>query len=199
MQIATFWQRFGAFWLDVLCLFPLSGLSIWLGSESRLFQLYFFLPGLAIGLWFHVYLVRRYGGTPGKLLLRLQIVKLDGTPVDYRQAFLRYVVMFALSAAGSVALIISTFQMTDAEYLSLDWRERSLRLDELAPSWYGTVKVMSDVWIWSEFLTMLTNESRRALHDFIAGTVVIRRASVPPSVKVVVAPSETRTEGRQLL
>lgn len=30
------------------------------------------------------------------------------------------------------------------------------------------------VWFVAEVLTMLTNERRRALHDFIAGTVVIR-------------------------
>ncbi|WP_255590049.1 hypothetical protein [Marinicella meishanensis] len=32
------------------------------------------------------------------------------------------------------------------------------------------------VWYWSELLVMLTNERRRALHDFIAGTVVIKKA-----------------------
>jgi hypothetical protein len=30
------------------------------------------------------------------------------------------------------------------------------------------------LWFFAEVLTMLTNEKRRALHDFIAGTVVIR-------------------------
>ena len=30
------------------------------------------------------------------------------------------------------------------------------------------------LWFFAEVLTMLTNEKRRALHDFIAGTVVVR-------------------------
>jgi hypothetical protein len=29
-------------------------------------------------------------------------------------------------------------------------------------------------WFFAEVLTMLTNRKRRALHDFIAGTVVVR-------------------------
>jgi uncharacterized RDD family membrane protein YckC len=29
-------------------------------------------------------------------------------------------------------------------------------------------------WFLAEVITMLTNEKRRALHDFLAGTVVIR-------------------------
>ena len=28
--------------------------------------------------------------------------------------------------------------------------------------------------MWSEFIVMMTNDKRRALHDFIAGTVVIQ-------------------------
>jgi uncharacterized RDD family membrane protein YckC len=32
-----------------------------------------------------------------------------------------------------------------------------------------------------EIATMLTNQKRRALHDYIAGSVVIRKASLPPS------------------
>ena len=30
------------------------------------------------------------------------------------------------------------------------------------------------LWFFAEVITMLTNQKRRALHDFIAGTVVIR-------------------------
>jgi uncharacterized RDD family membrane protein YckC len=29
--------------------------------------------------------------------------------------------------------------------------------------------------VWGEFLVLLTNRERRALHDFIAGTVVVRK------------------------
>jgi uncharacterized RDD family membrane protein YckC len=31
-------------------------------------------------------------------------------------------------------------------------------------------------WFLVEIITMLTNDKRRALHDFIAGTVVIRKS-----------------------
>jgi uncharacterized RDD family membrane protein YckC len=35
-----------------------------------------------------------------------------------------------------------------------------------------------NVWIFSEFVVLLTNKKRRALHDFMAGTVVIRKESL---------------------
>lgn len=174
MTYAGFWRRFGAFWLDFLCFLPLMGLSSWMDSQYRLFQIWYYIPGLLIGLWFYVYLVKRYGGTPGKLLLRIRIVKLDGTPVGYNEAWVRYIVLFALSAALSAANVLATLNITDAEYLALGWEERAVRLSELAPSWHSWVTVLINVWVWGEFVVMLTNKKRRAPHDFMAGTVVVR-------------------------
>jgi hypothetical protein len=42
------------------------------------------------------------------------------------------------------------------------------------------------LWFLAEVLTMLTNRKRRALHDFIAGTVVVRT-----NIDYGSAPSET--------
>jgi uncharacterized RDD family membrane protein YckC len=34
-------------------------------------------------------------------------------------------------------------------------------------------RTTNSLWIYSEFIVLLTNEKRRALHDFMAGTIVI--------------------------
>lgn len=175
MQYVGFWKRFGAYCLDVIVFLPIMGLSLWGNEQSRLFQLYWLIPGLIIGLWLHVYLVRTYGGTPGKLLLKIKIAKVDGSDVGYKEAILRYSVLFAISLVMSAALIPATLEMTDAEYFSMGWKERALYMVEHAPSWYNIANIAMNVWIWSEFVVMLTNKKRRALHDFIAGTVVIHK------------------------
>jgi len=36
--------------------------------------------------------------------------------------------------------------------------------------------VLYAVWVYGELIVLLTNKKRRALHDFLAGTVVIRSA-----------------------
>lgn len=176
LNYAGFWRRFGAYWLDVLALLPISGLGLWLGGQSRLFQFYYFIPGLVIGLLFHVYLVGRYGGTPGKIWLKMRIARLDGTAVGYREALIRYSVLFTLSTLVSVAMVLATLSISDGEYLSLGFLARSARLLELAPQWLKPIDILLNVWVWSEFIVMLTNKRRRALHDFMAGTVVVRAA-----------------------
>jgi uncharacterized RDD family membrane protein YckC len=176
LRYAGFWRRFGAYWVDVLVFLPLTGLVLWVGGMTRLFQLYYFFPGLLIGLFFHVYLVKRYGGTPGKLLMKTRISRLDGTAVSYRDALIRYSVLLVLSALISIATIVGTLSISDSEYLSLGFQARNLRLMELVPRWFMPVNILLNIWIWGEFVVMLTNKRRRALHDFMAGTVVIRVA-----------------------
>ena len=175
LRYAGFWQRFFAFIVDFLVLLPLTGLVIWLGEKSRLFMLYWFVPGIVIGLLFHVYLVKRYGGTPGKLVLKTRIAMVDGSAVTMKAAMLRYAGLLILTSLSSLALLQATLGMSDETYLSLDYITRSTKMVELAPGWYGAVSILLQVWIWSEFITMLFNKRRRALHDFIAGTVVLRK------------------------
>jgi uncharacterized RDD family membrane protein YckC len=33
-----------------------------------------------------IYLVKKYGGTPGKLIVGIKIIKLDGTDVTWKEA-----------------------------------------------------------------------------------------------------------------
>jgi len=47
------------------------------------------------------------------------------------------------------------------------------RLAQLTPAWYKPVLILENIWVWSEFIVMMTNKKRRALHDFLAGTLVI--------------------------
>jgi len=61
---------------------------------------------------------------------------------------------------------------------------------EATPWWYQPNHIANQVWIWSEFIVMMTNQKRRALLDFIAGTVVLvwlrvevgKRGGIPSAV-----------------
>lgn len=176
MQYGGFWRRFGAYWIDVAVWLPLTVVAMWLSGTTRYFYIWYLAPGILIGIWYQVYLVKRYGGTPGKLLFKLRIAKLDGSPVGTKEAFLRYGVLLSLTIPVSLAIALAALEMSDAEYLSLTLKTRGFALIEKAPAWYEPTDVLLQVWIWSEFVVLLTNKKRRALHDFLAGTVVIRKS-----------------------
>lgn len=183
MIYGGFWRRFGALWLDFLVLLPLTALTWWANEHYRLFDLYYFVPGIAFGLFYSVYLVQRYGGTPGKLMAGLRIRKPNGTKIGYREAFLRYLPDTVLTAIMQLGLIYACLAISDAEYSSLTSIARYERLNAVAPWWYRPSTIALQIWVWSEFIVMMTNRKRRALHDFIAGTVVIVVPKTRPGVQ----------------
>ncbi len=65
--------------------------------------------------------------------------------------------------------------MSDADFAALTSKTRGKHLREAAPIWYQPLEIAGQVWVWSEFVVLLTNKKRRALHDYMAGTAVIRR------------------------
>jgi uncharacterized RDD family membrane protein YckC len=174
MLYAGFWLRFFAGCIDFAVLLPPMAVSLYFEQKSRMFHLYAFLPTLVVWLWFHVYLVERYGGTPGKLLLKIRIAMADGSQVTLKAAALRYGAVFALSGLSSWAIILAALSMTDEMYFSLSYMERNRKLVEMAPSWYFMAIMAMETWLLIGFLTMMFNKKRRAVHDFMAGTVVIR-------------------------
>jgi uncharacterized RDD family membrane protein YckC len=145
---------------------------------SRTAYLVNLILGTIIALVFEVYLVKRFGGSPGKLIMGIRIAKLDGGKAGYREAVIRYSVLFFINTLLSVALLMSLYGMSDFEYATFTSVQAHVRaLDAGAPAWYQPVQIAGAVWAYSEFLVLLTNKKRRALHDFMAGTVVVQAAA----------------------
>ncbi|SRR5579871_1521467 len=90
LRYAGFWRRLGAFGIDFLIALPLAPIVIWSNSRFKYFPLYSLGPITIWNLFYNVYLVRRFGGTPGKLVMRTEIRSLDGSAVGYGAALLRY-------------------------------------------------------------------------------------------------------------
>ena len=179
LHYAGFWRRFGALWLDFLFFLPLTGFVFWMNERFRLFQAVYVIPGCIIGIVYGVYLVKRFGGTPGKVIAGLRISKLDGSPIGYKEAIVRALPEFSLGLLMSIGLALATLKMSDSDYASLGYMDRNRQLMTLTPAWFTPVQILQTIWVWSEFIVLLTNKKRRALHDFIAGTVVVLRKPAP--------------------
>ena len=71
-------------------------------------------------------------------------------------------------------MVLAISKLTDAQFLGLDALAQYELIDANQPAWAGPLEILFNIWVWGELLVMLTNEKRRALHDFITGTVVIK-------------------------
>jgi len=107
---------------------------------------------------YSVILHARYGQTLGKYLMRIKLMDISElSPITLKQAIMRDIVGIVINCAALIYLMLK-LQNTD---IITD------RYDDFMQPWAST-------WLWMELITMLSNRKRRAIHDFIAGTVVIR-------------------------
>ena len=176
MDFAGFWQRFFAGWIDFFVLLPFTILFYWLGSFSRTLSFIFLVPHALLYFGYTVSLHARTGQTLGKRALGIRVVALDGALIGWHQAFLRSSVDLLFSVLWIVGGVWGWLVLTDTEFASLGGWALEQRMIELQPPFFSWVNTASTIWVWSEVIVMLFNRQRRALHDFIARTVVIKVA-----------------------
>ena len=111
-------------------------------------------------------LMHGWGGqTVGKMLCKVKVVDISERPLTMKQAFLRDSIGIVYAAAG-VGFLLMNLDL----YAEMN----------LSPSTAPISNVMwllislNVTWFLLELITMLTNRKRRALHDYVAGSVVVR-------------------------
>ena len=174
LRYSTFWQRVGASLIDFLILCPLIAFDYFLSGQSRMYHLYALGPKELLNVFLFIFMVVKFGGTPGKLIVGLRTVRQDGSPVNWKAACLRYAPWWALNLAIVTLTIGAALGMTDEAYKALGYLERSDAIDAQAPMVQALTWLMM-AWLFASVVTMLANSKCRTIHDFIAGTVVVRK------------------------
>jgi uncharacterized RDD family membrane protein YckC len=103
-----------------------------------------------------------YGQTIGKRLMGIKVFQLnEKNLIGYSNAFLRESVWFFSVIAGII-------------YLTLNTTNTATLNEEVKAIYYNDIVGMtSGIWLILELATMFFNKKRRALHDFLAGSVVV--------------------------
>jgi len=172
-EYGGFWRRVGAQLLDGIILIPMILLLYFLIYKTSRAYLYYALPSLAVQFFYYVYLVRRFGGTPGKRITSMRITMTDGAPVTMKAAVVRYLPYLVLQALTMLATVIATSAPVDG-YDAMSFIEKMQRPQRYMPGWGMVVAWITYAWILVEAITLVANQRKRAAHDFIAGTVVLR-------------------------
>jgi uncharacterized RDD family membrane protein YckC len=165
----TFWPRFGANLIDGLVLWPVGRVLAFAYESASFAALAYLIFVLHSSVYFvySVYLHGRFGQTIGKWVMKVQVISTDERRLSMRQAFLRDSVPIVLTV---LLLLFAIQPMLSAGPSGPNWGDSKI------PHYL----VMANLtWFLLELGTMLTNEKRRAIHDFIAGSVVVRRSNPP--------------------
>ena len=173
MNYDTFWQRVFAAIIDHLVFLALALFCIWLEAQSNKFA-FFQIIATGLAYWaYQIYCHGKYGKTIGKHLMDLRVVRSDGERIRWTQAVLRNAVNLALSTPLTLASLFTLYTSADSNYYSMIWWKRTQFIQKHNPDWVSWLEWTALAWGICEIIVTLSNKRRRAIHDFIAGTVVI--------------------------
>lgn len=161
----TILPRIFALIVDFLVMLPLSFLTTVFGSVGDSPKTAFVFSTIisAIPVIYTISMHTFYGQTVGKMALRLKVINLSERPITFTQAVIRSLPqMLPVFIAASIATN-RMFYQTENEFTN-----------DLFGITVGTAYVLYIVWSIGNIISALVTEKKRALHDLIAGTVVVK-------------------------
>jgi len=147
-QYKTFAPRFGAALIDSIFFVPLYLFLEEITGPVLLWEIFTDILWCAYSIGFH----GKYGQTLGKMIMKIKVVEHlnEENYIGYKKAALREI--------GGIILIV------------IDYILRSCINSE--DNYLITSILLSGGWIFIELFSMLFNSKGRAIHDFIAGSIV---------------------------
>ena len=170
---AGFWARVIASTVDKILITGAAQLFLLVRNYSLAGFGWVTVLGFLFYRFYHVGCVALWGQTPGKMAAQIKIVRLDGSPTALWRAFLRNSVETLLTAVVLVLELVAITKVAPAEFAAADLAKRPALVDAFVPETATYVAWATQAFVLSEFVVLFLNKKKRAIHDFIAGTVVV--------------------------
>jgi len=181
----TFWRRLGASIVDAVIITIILHLVVkgTFGDQSFIGHIVSSIAFISYTVLLHGYC----GQTIGKRLFNVRVLNVNKGSLGYLRALKRDSVVILLSII-SILTFSSSMEFNERmqenvailesmEYGDDGYNEHLDQMMSDAGALYTQpfmiVSYLSMLWWLSEFITMLFNKKRRAIHDFIAGSVVV--------------------------
>lgn len=155
-------KRLGAAIIDSIIFTPLLFADLWVLNQTDNVWIIFAWTVFNASLYFlySIFFHYRFGRTIGKWIVGIKVVDVSETKMlSLKQAFLRDSVYVILQLTGFLYFLYKVAQTGDIDIIIMDYR--------------NFIDYSFLCWMAIELISMLTNAKRRAIHDLLAGSVVI--------------------------
>lgn len=173
MKYVGIFRRVGAALVDFVVLLPILAILFWATSYSRTAALIVYFPLTLLMTAYRVYFTGRWGQTLGKKAMGIKVVQVNGQEVGFTRAIYRDSVNIAISLVSGTLLFVALLSLPSVEFDALKLGDKYLRIMAATPPWGHKFNSISNWWSLPNALILLFNAKRRAVHDFVAGTVVV--------------------------
>jgi uncharacterized RDD family membrane protein YckC len=162
----TFWRRLIAVVIDSLILWPIAFIDGYVEDSAN--KVFFTIGELllsAIYLTYFIFLHGKYGQTAGKKIMNIKVVDInESSLLGIRRALLRELPWLLSNIIIFTYLLIVVFLISHTE------------LQQAKNNYNNLISGTACAWVLIELITMLTNYKRRAIHDYLAKSVVVKLA-----------------------
>lgn len=160
----TGFRRWAAAFIDGLIFIPITSIDKTIQNHITtnigLFLWITFVTILTIS--YSVLMHYKFGQTLGKMAMKVKVIHFDElNSLTLKQAFIRDIFYIIIELISLIYFATQLFNSTsDTNYIVLNFDTY--------------VALISLIWVLLELVSMLTNDKRRAIHDYIANTVVLK-------------------------
>lgn len=161
----TIGPRFLALIIDSLLAIPVSILIMGLAGSTDSNKIGFVLTIAmsAAPVLYTILMHSYYGQTLGKMAVKVKVVTISENPINFTQAVIRSLPQLLPVFISASILSRQMLSQNDAAFTN-DFLETAV----------SAAYVLYFIWEIGDIISGLITEKKRALHDFIAGTVVVR-------------------------
>ena len=161
----TFWNRFLALIIDGLILQPLDWIDehVLSGSIDALGIMAWGIFYAIISIFYYIVMHVKYGQTIGKMITEVKVLDVSEE---------RHLTILQACMRDLMPILCVPFTIYIYFQLAFYGQAEETTLNE--NSWFVYIGIIILAWTLLEIVSMLFNEKRRAVHDFIAGSVVVK-------------------------
>lgn len=162
----TISSRFVALIVDCIVLFPLmaagSYLTYFIGTSAVIIFAVNALLGL-ISVFYYILMHALFGQTLGKMLVKIKVLDISEAPLNLGQA--------AIRSLPQLIPVIIAIGFENPGGLSGNSSQWDAQLTE-AMNFLLTISIL--IWTVLNIIIAVSGEKHRALHDYMAGTIVVK-------------------------
>lgn len=155
-------RRFGAAVIDGIIFTPLLFADLWVLNQTDNVWIVFAWTVFNATLYYlySIFFHYRFGRTVGKWIVGIKVLDISESKLlNFKQSVLRDSLYVLIQLIGFIYFLYRVAQTGDIDIIIMDYR--------------NFIDYSFLCWMAVELLSMLTNEKRRAVHDWLAGSVVI--------------------------
>lgn len=160
----TFWRRLAAAFIDGIVLYPLTVFDIYMYNTGNfiLFYIGIFLSSFLYIIYF-IILHAKYGQTLGKKAMQIKVMDIREVDlIGYKRSAIRELPWLI----GTTLTLIYMFWFL---FILKDYS-----INNVLQKYHDFNFIVSFTWVILELLSMFTNLKRRAVHDWLAKSVVLK-------------------------